>query len=227
MSIDQLHHATLVLATVTPDGEEVTGLAGFALDIMERLGYAGIAGLIALESIVPPIPSEAILPLGGWLAETGTFSLPLVLLAATVGSLVGALVLYAVAAIFGRDRLIRLVQRFGTKLGIHVGDIEKAERWFQRRGKLAVLIGRCVPIVRSLVSLPAGFARMNMVTFILYTTIGSLVWNSALVAAGWFLGSNWERVEGVVSILQYIVVLLALFLAGRYVMTLLRRRKTA
>jgi len=227
VSLDLLSRAALVLATTTPDGKEVTGLAGFALDIMERLGYVGIAALIALESIVPPIPSEAILPLGGWLAQIGEFSLPLVLLAATAGSVVGALVLYAVAALFGRVRLIAMTERWGKKFGIQVSDIEKAEKWFAKRGKFAVLVGRCVPIVRSLVSLPAGFARMNLATFVLFTALGSLVWNAALVGAGWFLGTRWEEVSGVVSVLQYVVVLLALFLVGRYVLTLVRRKKAA
>ena len=175
-------------------------------DVIDALGYGGVVFLIALENVFPPIPSEAILPLAGFQAGQGNFALPVLVLAATVGSVIGALILYGVAHAIGERRVRALVDRFGRWLTIGQDDIDRAERWFDRHGRSVVFFGRLVPIVRSLVSLPAGWRRMPLGQFVLYTTLGSTIWNGALIGLGWVLGDRWEQVGGYVSQLQNLVI---------------------
>ncbi len=172
----------------------------------------GVALLVALENLFPPIPSEIVLPFAGFVARDGRATLPGMIAAATIGSLVGAWVLYGVAAWIGPDRMERFLLRYGKWLRLTPADIAKAERWFDRRAVVAVLIGRCVPLIRSLISIPAGFRRMNLTTFTIYTLIGSLIWNTALISAGYGLKSRWDEVEPVLDVVQY-VVLATIFVA--------------
>jgi membrane protein DedA with SNARE-associated domain len=151
----------------------------------------GVGALVALENLFPPIPSEVVLPVAGYLASRGEMSLVFAIVAATVGSLVGAVILYAAGALVGLDRLYRWFDRVPL---LAVSDVERTERWFARYGVWAVLIGRCVPVVRSLISIPAGMTRMPMGRFLLYTAIGSGVWNTVFVTAGYALGAQWEDV---------------------------------
>ena len=130
------------------------------------------------------------------------------IVAATIGSLVGAWILYGVARWIGEVRLRSFVTRYGKWLRLTNEDIDKAERWFDRRGVVTVLVGRCIPLIRSLVSIPAGFRRMPFATFTLYTAIGSAIWNTALIGAGYALRDNWEDVEPVLDVVQYIVLAL-------------------
>ena len=188
-------------------GGLLDGLATWAADVIDALGYIGVFALIVLENVFPPIPSEAILPLAGFLAGQGEMWLPAVIIAATLGAVAGALILYGLGAWFGDRRVRWLINRYGKWLVITEEDFDKANGWFNRYGGLAVLICRLVPIVRSLVSIPAGLRRMNLTTFIIYTAIGSGIWNSILVIAGWWLGDNWEEVGGVVDYLEYPVIL--------------------
>ena len=181
-------------------------LAGWVTDVIERLGYLGVAVLVALENVFPPIPSEVILPLSGFLAGQGRFWLPAVILAATVGSVVGALILYAVGHVFGEARIRRLVRRYGKWLGVDELDLDRANAWFNRYGPAVVFFGRLVPIVRSIVSIPAGVGRMPLGPFLLYTTLGSGLWNIALIGAGWLLGDNWEAAGPYVEVFQYLVI---------------------
>lgn len=183
-------------------------LAGWVTDVIEALGYAGVAVLVALENVFPPIPSEVILPLSGFLAGQGRFSLPAVVLAATVGSVAGALILYAVGHYFGEARVRRLIRRYGRWLTVSERDLDRAEAWFERYGPAVVFFGRLVPIVRSIVSIPAGIGRMALGRFVLYTALGSALWNAALIGAGWLLGDNWEAAGPYVEVLQYLVILL-------------------
>lgn len=181
-------------------------LLGWVTDVIEKLGYAGIAGLIALENVFPPIPSEAILPLAGFLAGQGRFWLPAVIVAATIGSVIGALILYAVGMFFGERRVRWLIVRFGRWFGVSEADLDRAQRWLARHGAAVVFFGRLVPVVRSVVSIPAGMNRMPMGQFILYTTAGSAIWNGALIGIGWVLGDRWEAVGPYVKGLQYIAL---------------------
>ncbi|WP_194822932.1 DedA family protein [Micromonospora sp. S-DT3-3-22] len=174
------------------DPNQFTGLTGWVAGVIDSLGAVGVAFLVALESIIPPIPSEIVLAMAGYLAAEGRFSLVVIVLAATVGSLVGALVLYWLGAALGEERLKRWLDRIPL---VDRDDLEKADRWFERHGRWAVLIGRLVPVVRSLVSVPAGANRMPMGEFVLLTTLGSGVWNALVVGLGYTLGSRWQDVE--------------------------------
>lgn len=185
-------------------------MSGWATDVMDALGYFGLAFLVALENVFPPIPSEIILPLAGFNSSAGSMNIFLAILFATIGSLVGALILYYVGYVFGEERVRLVVNRWGKWLGFKESDIDKADEWFDRHGGLAVMLCRVVPIVRSLISIPAGLRKMPVLSFALYTTIGSLVWNTILIWAGYILGDNWEHVEEYVGVLQYVVIAIVL-----------------
>jgi len=182
-------------------------LSQWVSDVIEAIGYAGVALLVALESIFPPIPSEVVLPFAGFYAGKGEASVVGMILAATVGSVVGAWVLYGVAAWIGPDRLRRFVVAKGRWFGVKERDLDRAEGWFDKRANAAVFLGRCVPLVRSIVSIPAGFRRMPLVRFTVYTALGSLIWNAALIGAGAILGNRWEEVGDYVAVFQWVVIL--------------------
>jgi membrane protein DedA with SNARE-associated domain len=186
----------------------LSGLSDWVVDVIDRLGYVGVALLVALENLFPPIPSEIVLPFAGFVARDGGATLPGMILAATIGSIVGAWTLYGLAAWIGPERLERFLLRYGKWLRLTPADVAKAERWFDRRAVVAVLVGRCVPLIRSLVSIPAGFRRMNFGVFTLYTLIGSAIWNTALIGAGYVLRDNWHDVEPILSVVQYVVIAL-------------------
>lgn len=183
-------------------------------EIIDRLGYVGVAFLVAFENVFPPIPSEVVLPLAGFVAGRGDASLAGMIVAATIGSTVGAWALYGISAAIGPVRLHRFVVRHGRWFGLGERDLRRAEEWFDRRSDVAVLIGRCVPLIRSLVSVPAGFRRMAFGRFTVLSAIGSLAWNAALVGAGAVLGERWEEVGDIVGLLQGAVLLAAIAALG-------------
>ena len=206
---------------------ELTGVAGWAVDMMELLGEFGAGVAIALENLFPPLPSELILPLGGFAASQGTLNLWLVLFWTTAGSVVGASILYGLGAWLGLDRLRKIVDWLPL---VEVADVDKTVAWFERHGAKAVFFGRMIPIFRSLISIPAGVTRMHFGLFLVLTTIGSLIWNSIFVVAGFLLGENWEMVEPYADVLQYVVlgavvVALVVFVIVR--LRTIRRRKAA
>ena len=178
---------------------------------ISQFGYLAVAALILFENVFPPIPSELILPLSGFLATQTEMTLPGVIIAATVGSVVGAYFLYGIGRLLSQERLEGF---FDTKpmrmLGFHSDDVAKAIGWFDRKGQITVLICRCIPVVRSLISIPAGTARMNPVKFTLFTLVGSTVWNTVLCSLGAAAGSAWETVseqaEWVSDIVKYIII---------------------
>jgi len=176
----------------SPLVSDLSGLAGWVLDVIQVMGAVGVAVLVALENVFPPLPSEVILPLAGFLAGQGKLSLAAVLVAATVGSVVGALLLYWAGAALGRTRLRRIAER--TPL-MDADDVDRAQDWFDRHGRTAVLVGRLVPGVRSLISVPAGVSRMRLLPFLGYTTLGSAAYNAVLVMLGHQLGARWTSVE--------------------------------
>lgn len=193
----------------------------FILDLYDSVGYLGVAIAVALETILAPIPSEGILPMAGWKASasaadpslveplTGApWSLPVVVLFATAGSLVGALAGYAIGAWGGRP----LLDRFGRYVGIRAGDLDRAHEWFERWGAWAVFLGRMVPLVRTFVSYPAGISRMSLGRFVVFSTLGSLVWNAALIGSGFLVGENYERIAA--TLRPYEVVVYVLVGAG-------------
>ncbi|MGH8951685.1 MAG: DedA family protein [Acidimicrobiia bacterium] len=183
------------------------GLVEWVTSVVETLGYGGVAFLVALENLFPPIPSEVVLPLAGFVAARGGASLVGMIVAATIGSMVGAFLLYGISAAIGPVRLRALVARYGRWLGLDEADLDRTEAWFDRRANIAVLLCRCVPLMRSLISIPAGFRRMSIVPFTLYTLIGSLVWNVVLVGAGYLLGERWEQVEQPLELFQNVVLI--------------------
>ena len=199
-------------------------LAVWVQDVIERLGAIGVALLVILENVFPPIPSEIVLPFAGFVAQRGDGSVVVMIVAATVVALVGALILYYVAALIGPARLGVFIAKFGRWFGVKPADLARAEQWFDRHAVAAVLLGRCVPLIRSVVSVPAGFRRMPLVPFIVCTALGSAVWNTALIGAGAALGNQWENVEPYVAILQWLVLAaIALFLMW-FVYGKIRRR---
>ena len=176
------------------------------VSLVGALGAPGVGIAVAAENLFPPIPSEVILPSAGFAAASGSMGLVSAIVWATIGSVVGALALYALGAWFGRARFYSLASKIPF---VKEADIERAEAWFVRRGPLAVLLGRVVPVVRSLISIPAGIERMKLLPFTLYTAIGSALWNSVLIGAGYALGANWAIVEEWISRYQLIVFVLA------------------
>jgi membrane protein DedA with SNARE-associated domain len=214
-------HLASTLQAAGGDQSGLTGLAGLITDIIATLGPIGVGALVALETLFPPIPSELILPLSGYLASQGRMSLATVIIGATVGSLVGALALYWAGAALGQKRLRRLAERMPL---VEADDLERAEQWFDRHGGLAVLIGRVVPVVRSLVSVPAGVEHMPLWRFVLYTIVGSGVYNLVLVGLGYVLGSRWKTVEQYSNYLNYAIYAAIAIAVGLFVVKRLRRR---
>ncbi|NQW67910.1 MAG: DedA family protein [Acidimicrobiaceae bacterium] len=199
-------------------------LAGWVQEVIERLGAIGVALLVILENVFPPIPSEIVLPFAGFVAQRGDGSVVLMIVAATVGAVVGALILYYVAALIGPVRLGVFIAKFGRWFGVKPSDLMRAEQWFDRHAVAAVLLGRCVPLIRSVVSVPAGFRRMPLVPFVAYTALGSAVWNTVLIGAGAVLGNQWEKVEPYVAVLQWLVLATIVLLLVRFGFMKLRRR---
>lgn len=176
--------------------ETVSGALQWIIDLMDALGAPGAGVAVALENLFPPIPSEVILPLAGFAASTGQLNLYAALLWTTAGSVTGALALYGVGALLGRDRTVAIAARLPL---VKVGDIEKTEAWFLRHGTKAIFFGRMIPVFRSLISIPAGVERMPLPTFTLLTTLGSAIWNTIFVVAGYLLGANWSEVTAIVA----------------------------
>ncbi|THJ66307.1 DedA family protein [Arthrobacter echini] len=193
---------------------------------METIGAPGAGLAIALENLFPPLPSEVILPLAGFTASRGNFSLVEAIIWTTLGSVVGALALYAIGAWLGRDRMRRLVSKVPL---VDLEDVDRVEAWFDRHGYRAVFFGRMLPIFRSLISIPAGIERMPVAKFLLLTTAGSLIWNSIFVLAGFYLGENWGVVEEYAGIFQWIVIIAVVLFLGYFVVSKIRahRRKRA
>ena len=174
--------------------------------IIESFSYPGIVFLMFLENVFPPIPSELIVPLAGFVSTQGGLSLLGVIVAATVGSVVGAIALYYVGRAVGGDRLRRWCDSHGYWIGLSRADLDKSDAWFEKRGAWTVLLGRVVPGVRSLISIPAGVSSMNLPVFLIFTTIGSAVWSTALALAGRALGRNYETVEHVIGPISTTIV---------------------
>ena len=190
-------------------------LFGLSLSqVLRDLGYAGLALLMLAETVFPPIPSEAVLPLAGYLVERGDFNYVLVLLTSTAGSVLGAMVLYEAARHGGRP----FAERFLRFAHLQPEKLDDAERWFARRGALIVLLGRCVPGMRSLVSLPAGLLRMPRLQYLGLTLLGSAIWNAVLVTVGYLLGSQWERVADVIGPVSKPLVAIAVVGVGGWLL---------
>ena len=213
-----MHHMTLALPQ-----EPADGIAGWAADLVDTLGGPGAGLAIALENLFPPLPSEVILPLTGFAAGQGVLSLASALFWTTLGSVAGAVALYWIGVLFGRERMHALWAKLPL---VKTSDLERTEEWFARHGTKAVFLGRMVPVFRSLISVPAGVERMPMPVFIMLTTLGSLIWNSVLVLAGYWLGDRWDVVGTYVGVLSKAVLVLAAVALAAYVAVRLKGRRT-
>jgi len=176
----------------------IAPVAAWIVGVISAAGYAGVAGLMAVESACIPLPSEVIMPFAGYLASTGRFSLVLAATAGAVGCNIGSTLAYAVGARGGRG----LVERWGHYILLNPGHLDRADRFFRRFGGPAVLVARLLPVVRTFIALPAGIARMPMVPFQLYTFIGSWPWCYALAYVGYLLGERWETDPGLRTVMH-------------------------
>lgn len=191
--------------------------------IMMAMGYPGIFLIMLLECIFPPIPSEVIMPLAGFLVSQGEFNVWLVMLSGTLGSLVGALILYWLGAWADEAILRSWVRRHGKWIQVNEKDIDRVEEWFGKHGQSVIFFGRMIPIIRSLISIPAGMERMPMWKFILYTVLGSILWNLLLTFGGMALGENWQKIISWLDTYQNIVLIILVVLFVAFLLWLARR----
>jgi membrane protein DedA with SNARE-associated domain len=192
------------------------------INVMNQFGYFGIAFLIAVENIFPPIPSEVILTFGGFMTTYSDFKAWEVIVFATIGSLIGAIILYSVGRLLSEEHLGKILDgKVGRILHFRKVDLHRATSWFNRKGKITVLFCRCIPVLRSLISIPAGMAKMKIGLFLLYTTIGSLVWNTLLVNLGVAAGESWENIvtgtNTYATITIFILIIIAVILFGVFI----------
>jgi membrane protein DedA with SNARE-associated domain len=181
-------------------------VGGLAISITLALGYPGLIFLMALESMVVPLPSELVLPFAGYLTATGQFNFWLAVISATIGSLIGSLISYAMGY-WGGDKFVR---HLGKYLFLDETDLNKTERWFNQRGEATIFFARFVPVVRHLISIPAGIGKMNLKKFSIYTVVGAGLWNAFLLWLGFWLGANWQEVR---QYSQYFSLAIALLLS--------------
>lgn len=191
--------------------------------IMDKLGLIGVALMMFLENVFPPIPSELIMPAAGFAAAIGELSLVSVIIAGTIGSVLGALPLYYLGSRLDEAKLIQLTERYGKYLLITPKDIASAQAWFDRHGKTVVFFGRMIPAIRSLISIPAGMARMSLLPFLALTAMGSMIWSALLAYAGYVLGANYEKVGVYIESVSHYVMMLMVLIFG---FMLYRRIKT-
>lgn len=196
-------------------------------DIMNEFGYIGVFLLIALENLFPPIPSEVILTFGGFMTTYSDISVTGVIAASTLGSLAGAIVLYYIGYLIDISRMEAIVNKWGRFLRLTAADVHKTYGWFTKHGVWAVLICRLVPLIRSLISIPAGSTRMNFGVFILLTALGSLVWNTALVCIGSAVGASWETIVAYMEVYSKIVYALIALGVLAVIYLMFRKRKSA
>ena len=180
-------------------GELLDTIVTWAQSIVSTMGYPGLVLVMFLENVFPPIPSEVILPLAGSLALEGRFTLLGVTVMGTLGSMAGALFFYLIGHLFGEERVRIIIRRYGRFAMLSEADFDRALDWFDRYGETVIFFGRMVPIVRSLISVPAGLARMNLAVFGAYTAVGTALWSFILAFAGYLLGRSWELVSQWVS----------------------------
>ncbi len=201
---------------------ELTGLAGWAVDLMDTMGAVGAGLAIGAENLFPPLPSEVILPLAGFTASRGDMNLAAAIVWTTIGSVVGALIWYTVGAAVGRDRTRSILAALPL---VKMSDVDKAEGWFARHGVKTIFFGRMIPIFRSFISIPAGVERMSLPVFLLFTALGSLIWNTVFILLGYQLGQNWDAVEGYISILQYAVIAAVVIAVAAFVVLRVRSNR--
>ena len=198
----------------------------FILHIIEQFGYFGVFFLILIENVFPPIPSEVILLISGFFSTYTNLSVLYMIVASTFGSFLGAIILYYIGKIFNKERLKKIVNgRLGKILFLKENDIDKADEWFDNKGNKSVFFCRFVPIVRSLISIPAGMSEMPMGKFIIYTICGSMIWNTVLICLGYRLGRNWEYVLTILDKYQMLVIVILVIIFGYVIIKFYRKKR--
>ena len=198
----------------------------FIISMMNQFGYIGVFLLIAIENIFPPIPSEVILLFGGFMTTYSKLNIVLMIIFATLGSLIGAIVLYYVGKILNKERLKKIVSgKIGKILRLKNSDIDKADQWFDTKGNKTVFFCRFVPIVRSLISIPAGMGEMPMGKFLLYTTVGSLIWNTVLIILCAIVGENWTSILNIFDTYSHIVAILLIIIFIVFIYIFYKKKK--
>ena len=204
--------------------DQLTGIVGFAAQLLDSLGEWGVGLFTFLETVFPPIPSEVILPLAGFISSQGSMKIVLLILTSTLGAYLGGVVLYFLGVALGLTRSICILSKLPL---VDREDFEKAAAWFSRHGRSAVFFGRLIPGVRSLISLPAGAERMNFAAFSIFTIAGSGIWNALLISLGAALGTQYGLVDRYSNYLNYAVYLAAIMFIGYLVIRHFRRRAQA
>lgn len=206
------------------------GVLEFAVNLIDQVGLFGAAILIAIEVIILPIPSELILLLTGFNVSIGNFSFVNAMIATIFGSLAGALFLYAVGYFFTEDRLEYIVGKYGKYVGFYVKDLQKTASWFERHGVKLVFFGRLIPLIRSLVSIPAGLTKMKLSKFLIFTALGSGVWNFIWICLGFYLGDKWLSAEKYTKYIDYVVnigvILVVMYFARKAIIGLRNYRNS-
>lgn len=189
-------------------------MSEWILAIMDKLGLVGVTLMMFLENVFPPIPSELIMPAAGFAAAMGQMNIILVIIAGTLGSVLGALPLYYLGTVFDEKRLLKLTEKYGKYFLVRPSDVTNANAWFNKYGKAVIFFGRMIPAIRSLISIPAGMNRMPMLPFLVLTTIGSAIWTTLLAYAGFVLGVNYNKVETFIEPISKFVVISVLIVAA-------------
>ena len=198
------------------------------IEIMNNFGYIGVFLLITIENVFPPIPSEVILLFGGFMTTYTSMNVIGVIVASTLGSVLGAIILYYIGKILNKERLKKIItSKPGKLLRLKPEDIDKADEWFDTKGNKTVFFCRFIPVIRSLISIPAGMSEMSMKKFLIYTTLGSLIWNAALTIAGSIVGENWTSILEIMDNYSHIIViLLAIIFVIAIIIFYSKRRKS-
>lgn len=200
-------------------------MQNWIIETMDTFGYLGIFLLIALENIFPPIPSEVILTFGGFMTTESSLSKIGVIVFSTLGSVVGAIILFWIGTLLDVKTLEKIVDRWGHILRLTKKDVHKADEWFSKYGVWTVFFCRLIPLIRSLISIPAGMARMNFWIFLLFTTLGSLIWNTILVLVGASVGASWEKIVEYMDVYSSIIYGILAIALAIFIFYFIKKRK--
>lgn len=198
----------------------------FIIEFMNSFGYFEVFLLIAIENIFPPIPSEVILLFGGFMTTYTKLNIIFMIISSTLGSLIGAIVLYYIGKIFNKERLKKIISgKIGKILRLKNSDIDKADKWFDTKGNKTVFFCRFIPIVRSLISIPAGMSEMPIIKFLTYTIFGSLIWNTVLIITGKMVGNNWTKILTIFDTYSHIVLIIFIIIFIILITIFYKKRK--
>ncbi|MGO2037167.1 MAG: DedA family protein [Brevibacterium sp.] len=214
--------ADLLLSSGSSAADNLSGFSAWTVTIMETLGPLGVGFMVFLDNIFPPIPSELVLPLAGFTSSRGEMNIVLAIICATLGSLIGAILLWALGKWIGLERIARIAVKMPL---VDVDDVHKTVAWFDKHGDKAVFFGRMVPIFRSLISIPAGMRNMPILKFTLLTTVGSAIWNTILIVAGFYLGENWSIVETYAGYFQTVVIVAVVAFVAVWIVLKIRKHR--